>query len=350
MTAARGAFDYRVTAICCLVALFGACGHQQQTGDSGPEAGIFFRHLPIDFRLENNETPKRHVIETMAGGVAVFDFDSDGDLDIYFTNGAEVPSLEKTSPDHRNRLFSNDGRGGFTDVTDGSGLEGAGYDTGAAVADYDGDGDKDIFVGGVHRYTLYRNEGGGKFTDVTLKAGLSSNDPEFGPLWSVGGVWLDYNLDGELDLFVVNYLQWDPATERACTDYCHPRFYDPTPNSLYRGNGDGTFTDVSVESGIRDHPGKGMGAGFADFDGDGWLDIFVTNDKEFNFLFRQLPDHRFEEVGVRYRCRAARAWQLCLRHGGVNRRLRQRRVSGHRLRSSGQRNIPGIPQPGRRDL
>lgn len=239
----------------------------------------------------------------MAGGVAVFDYNNDGRLDIFFANGAEMPSLRKSSPKYWNRLFRNDGDRTFTDVTGAAGLAGSGFDTGVAVGDYDNDGYQDLFVGGVHRNSLYRNNGDGTFTDVTAQAGLDARDAQYGPLWSVGGVWLDANNDGNLDLFVTNYLAWDPDKEPACMvfndrDYCHPRYYKPTPNRLYFGDGKGGFTDVSASSGIRAHPGKGMGASTADFDADGWMDIFVTNDKMANFLFHNLGGGKFREIAL----------------------------------------------------
>jgi hypothetical protein len=171
----------------------------------------------------------------------------------------------------------------------------------AAVGDYDNDGYEDIFVGGVHGSRLYHNNGDGTFTDVTAKAGIGRPDPEYGPLWSVGGVWVDVNNDGLLDLFVVNYLSWDFQNEPHCEtpgglDYCDPKFYKKSPNQLFLNNGDGTFKDISAESGIRSHPGKGMAAGVADYDQDGWMDIFVTNDKLENFLFHNKGGGKFEEV------------------------------------------------------
>lgn len=264
---------------------------------SGP---IRFSYRPIPFTLENSETPMMYAPETMAGGVAVFDYDNDGDLDIFFTNGAQMPGLKKTSPKHWNRLFANDGKGNFTDVTERAGLAGTGYDTGVAIGDYDNDGHKDLFLAGIHRNTLYRNNGDGTFTDVTAETGLAEPDTQYGPLWAVGGAWLDFNGDGYLDLFVTNYLRWDPAAEPVCMvnnlrNYCHPKYYEGTPNRLYQNNGDGTFRDVSAASGIRNHVGKGMGAAVADFDQDGLLDIFVTNDKLANFFFRGKPDG-FEEI------------------------------------------------------
>ena len=265
-------------------------------------APIHFTYRPIDFRLDSCETDRRHAPETMAGGVAVFDFNNDGYQDIFFTNGADIESLKKTSPKYFNRLFQNDGKGNFTDVTQHAGLAGTGYDVGVAVGDYDNDGYKDLFVGGVHGNHLYHNNGDGTFTDVTEKAGINQPDKQYGPLWSVGGAWVDVNNDGLLDLFVVNYLAWDIKTEPACEaapgrfDYCHPKFYKATPNQLFLNNGDGTFRDVSTESGIRAHPGKGMGIGVADFDLDGWMDIFVANDKVFNSLFHNKGGGKFEEI------------------------------------------------------
>ncbi len=179
-------------------------------------APIHFAYRPIDFRLDSCETERRHAPETMAGGVAVFDFNNDGYLDIFFANGADIETLKKTSAKYSNRLFQNDGKGHFTDVTERAGLAGTGYDNGVAIGDYDNDGFEDIFVGGVHGNHLYHNNGNGTFTDVTEKAGLSRPDARYGPLWSVGGVWVDVNNDGLLDLFVVNYLAWDIRTEPAC--------------------------------------------------------------------------------------------------------------------------------------
>ena len=259
-------------------------------------------YQPIDFRLDSCETPERHAPETMAGGVAIFDYNNDGKLDVFFTNGADINTLKKNSPKYSNRLFENDGAGHFRDVTAKAGLAGTGYDTGVAIGDYDNDGHEDIFIGGVHRNTLYHNNGDGTFTDVTAKAGLSNKpDPEFGPLWSVGGAWVDVNNDGLLDLLIVNYVQWNVNKEPECLDnghkeYCHPRFYGKTPNQLFLNNGDGTFTDATASSGLRAHPGKGMAAGVADYDLDGKMDIFVANDKLFNSLFHNQGDGKFDEV------------------------------------------------------
>src|SRR5205807_10319887 len=200
-----------------------------------------------------------------------------------------------------NRLFHNNGDGTFTDVTEKEGLKGTGFDVGVAVGDYDNDGFEDIFVSGVYRNTLYHNNGNGTFTDVSDKAGLTKPDPDYGPLWSVGAAWVDVNNDGLLDLFVVNYLSWDVNKEPDCKfegkpEYCHPKLYKELPSQLFVNNGDGTFVDVSARSGIRSHLGKGMAVGVADYDGDGLPDLFVANDKLFNFLFRNKGNAQFEEV------------------------------------------------------
>jgi enediyne biosynthesis protein E4 len=259
--------------------------------DAAREAGLDFVH-------ENSPTPRKHLIETMPGGIAVFDYDGDGRLDIFFTNGAAVPSLEKDGPKYANRLFRNIGSFRFTDVTDAAGLRGAGYGMAAAVADYDNDGDADLFVGGVHRQTLYRNTGG-RYEDVTGRAGVGSAE------WVVGAGWFDYDNDGWLDLMAVNYTAWTPAFDRFCGDsvrgirvYCHPRWFAPVPLSLYRNRGDGTFEDATVRSGIARRKGRGMGIAFADYDQDGRLDAYVANDKLPSFLFHNRAGGVFEETGL----------------------------------------------------
>ena len=280
---------------------------QTQTSDSPKTAAssdspIQFAFQPIDFKLDSNETPERHAPETMAGGVAVFDYNNDGKLDIFFTNGADIKTLKKSSAKYSNRLFENDGHGHFTDVTEKAGLAGTGYDTGVAIGDYDNDGYEDIFIAGVHRNTLYHNNGNGTFTDVTVKAGLNKPDAEYGPLWSVAGAWIDVNNDGLLDLVVINYLKWDVDHEPVCEgyghrEYCHPKMYKPTPNQLFLNNGDGTFRDASVEAGFRAHPGKGMGVAAADSELSGKMDLIVPNDKLMNSFFRSKGGGKFEEVG-----------------------------------------------------
>jgi hypothetical protein len=266
------------------------------------ESPIKFAYQAIDFKLDSNESPERHAPETMEGGVAVFDYNNDGKLDIFFANGANLKTLKKDSPKYSNRLFENDGKGHFTDVTEKAGLAGTGFDTGVAIGDYDNDGFEDIFVAGVYRNTLYHNNGDGSFTDVTAKAGLNKPDAEYGPLWAVAGAWVDVNNDGLLDLVVINYLKWDFDHEPDCQgyghrDYCHPRMYKPTPNKLFLNNGDGTFRDASVEAGLRAHPGKGMSLAAADSELSGKMDLFVANDTLMNTFFKNKGGGKFEEVG-----------------------------------------------------
>jgi enediyne biosynthesis protein E4 len=266
-------------------------GQAEAASKASGDSPIRFVYQPIDFRLDSDISPMARAPETMAGGVAVFDYNNDGKLDIFFTNGADLHTLHKASPKYYDRLFENDGKGHFTDVTEKAGLAGTGFDNGVAIGDYDNDGYDDIFVSGVYRNTLYHNNGDGTFTDVTHKAGLDKPDPQYGPLWSVGAIWLDVNNDGLLDLFVINYMKWDEKNEPDCEvdghrDYCHPKMYKPTPDQLFLNNGDGTFRDVSAQWGLRDNPGKGMGGAAADFSLDGRMDVFVTNDKLVNFFFR----------------------------------------------------------------
>jgi enediyne biosynthesis protein E4 len=290
----------------CIAGIFVVCyaslpGTLPPEGLLDREAPIRFRDVAheagIDFVLENCPTDRKHLIETMPGGITAFDYDGDGLTDIYFANGASVPSLEKNSPKYSNQLYRNLGGFKFKDVTPQAGVGGAGYSMGAAAADYDNDGHIDLFVPGVERNILYRNRGDGTFEDVTAKAGIKNDS------WSVDGAWFDYDNDGLLDLFVVNYVQWSPAFDAFCGNsagnirvYCHPRFFKGLPNRLYHNQGDGTFKDVSAESGIASHVGKGMSAAIADYDHDGFLDVFVTNDKLPNFLFRNLRNGHFEEV------------------------------------------------------
>jgi len=256
----------------------------------------------VHFVVENCPTPEKHQPETMPAGIALFDYDGDGFLDIYLVNGAEMPSLVKTSPKYWNRLFHNNGDGTFTDVTERAGVAGAGYGMGVAVGDYDNNGFPDLFLANVNGNQLLHNNGDGTFTDVTVKAGLGGALYKGRKMWSIAAGWFDYNNDGLLDLFVANYCQWDPSYEPVCVGlngrgYCHPGSFAPLPNTLYRNNGDGTFTDVSAETGISSVLGKGMGVVFADYDGDGFLDVFVANDNSPNLLFRNLGGKRFEEVG-----------------------------------------------------
>jgi len=253
----------------------------------------------INFVLENYVTEEMHMIETMPGGIASFDFNNDGLLDIYFSNGSVTPSMKKEGPRFYNRLYRNEGGMRFTDITEKAGVQGEGYSMGVAVGDYDNDGDIDLFIAGVYKNILYRNNGDETFTDVTTNAGIHSD------LWSVAAGWFDYDKDSFLDLLVVNYVEWDLNWKKFCGDptgnvrvYCHPNHFVGLPNTLYRNRGDGTFENVSEKSGISKHVGRGMSAAFEDFDDDGWIDAFVTNDKLPNFLFRNLGDGTFEEEAL----------------------------------------------------
>lgn len=257
----------------------------------------------LDFILRNDASGHYHQVELMPGGVATLDYNNDGCADIYFTNGAELPGLVKSRPQFRNRLFRGNCDLTFTDVTARAGVAGEGYSMAVAAADYDNDGDTDIFVAGVHRKLLYRNDGNGSFTDVTSRTGLDGEDPEYGSMWSISAGWFDADNDGLLDLFVSNYVDWDPRSEPSCGSperrfYCHPQAYESRPSQLFRNRGDGSFEDVSRSSGIAEHVGKGMGVAFGDFNDDGNTDIFVANDSVRNHLFKNLGAFRFDEVGL----------------------------------------------------
>jgi enediyne biosynthesis protein E4 len=259
--------------------------------DVAPSSGL-------SFVLENSPTAKKFMIETMPGGIAVFDYNSDRLPDIYFTNGADVPSLEKKSSKFWNRLYRNDGHFHFTDVTESAGVAAKGYSMGAAAGDYDNDGHPDLFVAGVNRNILYRNRGDGTFEDVTAKVGIQDNQ------WGVAAGWFDYDNDGKLDLLIVHYSD-TPLQDRFCGNrekniriYCHPKYFNPLPSTLYHNRGDGTFEDVSKKSGIAQYAGRGMSVAFADYDGDGLMDIFVTNDNMPNFLFHNLGKGKFEETAL----------------------------------------------------
>ncbi len=258
----------------------------------------------VEFVLKNGTIPDKPIVDSVLGGVAVLDFDNDGFLDLYFTNGATLPGMVKEGNSFSNRLYRNKHDGTFEDVTAHAGVGGAGYSMGVAAGDYDNDGFADLYVAGVNRNILYHNKGDGTFTDVTEKAAVTGRDASGKKPWSVGAAWLDYDNDGRLDLFVSNYIEWSPETNKLCGEVgkrlsCSPALYAGTPDALYHNNGDGTFTDVSVETGIAALTGKGMGLAVADYDGDGFMDIFVANDNERNFLFHNNRGKGFTEVGVR---------------------------------------------------
>jgi enediyne biosynthesis protein E4 len=257
----------------------------------------------VRFTTESCPTPNKNQPETMVAGVAIFDYDRDGYPDIFFVNGAAIPSLEKEGPKYKNRLFHNNGNLTFTDVTEKAGLAGEGYGMGVAVGDYDNDGWPDLYVVNVTGNQLFHNNGDGTFTDVTKKAGAGGAKLDGKKMWSAAAAWLDYNNDGLLDLFVSNYCKWEVNKDPVCLAgklraYCDPKYYEPLPNTLYRNNGDGTFTDVSAETGISQHFGRGMGVAIGDYDRDGFIDVFVANDNSPNMLFHNIGGKRFEEVAT----------------------------------------------------
>ncbi len=245
----------------------------------------------------------------MCGGVAIFDFDNDGKMDIFFTNGAKLPELKKTGPAFNNCLLRNKGDGTFEDVTKKAGLSGEDldYNLGVAIGDYDNDGYEDIFIASAGRNVLYHNNGNGTFTDVTAGGGLGVKPPN---TLSVGAAWFDYDNDGLLDLVVANYTLWSPQTDKRCSAagveyYCDPRlYYKAVPSRLYHNLGHGKFEDVTEKSGFGSALGKGMGISIADFNDDGLQDVFIANDTEANFLFLNKGNGTFEEqalpLGVAY--------------------------------------------------
>ena len=257
----------------------------------------------LGFVLRNDAAGRKYQVETILGGVGVIDFDNDGWPDLFAANGASLPTLEKTHPRFYNRLYRNNRNGTFTDVTDQSEVAGRGYSMGVAVGDYNNDGWEDLYVVGVNENILYRNNGDGTFTDITKAAHVDGRDPHGKKLWSVAAAWLDYDNDSRLDLLVSNYCDWSPGSDPVCgglasRTYCSPDSYRGQPCLLYHNNGDGTFTDVSLASGIGKILAKGMGVAISDYDGDGHADAFIANDNARNLLFHNLGNGRFEEIGI----------------------------------------------------
>ncbi|MBN1805199.1 MAG: CRTAC1 family protein [Sedimentisphaerales bacterium] len=258
--------------------------------DVTKETGITFVHT-------DGGCGQRYIMETVSAGLALFDYDGDGYIDIYFLNGAPLKgSGDKTTPG--NKLYRNQGNWRFKDVTEKAGVGDNGYGLGVTVGDYDNDGDQDIYLNNYGPNVLYRNNGDSTFTDVTKKAGVDN-----GFKVGAGTCFLDADKDGDLDLFASNYLDFSyekhvSTTTRGYPVYANPRFYLPLPDTLYRNNGDGTFTDVSKAYGIGEHAGWGMGTVCADYDNDGDTDIFIANDVGENFLFENDGTGKFEEVGL----------------------------------------------------
>jgi hypothetical protein len=262
----------------------------------------------LRFKHENSPTSNKYLIETMGGGVALLDYNKDGRLDIFFTNGARLadPMLPGARPDKtearfHNRLYRANPDGTYTDMTEKAGLAGPpeSYGMGVAVGDIDNDGHDDLYLTNYGANVLYRNRGDGTFEDITARAGVAASG------WSTSAGFFDFDNDGKLDLFVCRYLDWDFSKNRYCGErrpgfraYCHPDNFQGIANILYRNNGDGTFTDVSKRSGIAAAEGKALGVAFADYDRDGWMDVYVANDSVQCFLFHNRRDGTFEEMGL----------------------------------------------------
>ena len=263
--------------------------------DITDKAGVHFLH-------QAPHTSRKYLMDTMGSGVALFDCDNDGRLDIYAINGAPYPDPtpkgyipQKTGPASWNRLYHQKADGTFEDITEKSGLKGVGYDMGVAVADFDNDGYEDVFVTGYDGNRLYHNNGNCTFTDVTEKAGVAGSG------WSTSAAWVDLDNDGLLDLVVDRYVTWDwedkwcgPPDNRGI---CHPDNFPPITILVYHNNGDGTFTEEAAKLGL-DKPAKALGIAIADYDHDGRIDLFVSNDSWPEFLFHQKKDGTFEEVGL----------------------------------------------------
>ena len=263
--------------------------------DITEKAGVHFLH-------QAPHTSRKYLIETMGSGVALFDCDNDGRLDIFLVNGASFtdPTAKgtiprKTGPEYWNRMYHQKRDGSFEDITEKAGLQGIGYGMGVAVGDYDNDGYEDLYVTGYGGNRLYHNNGNCTFTDVTDAAGVGGSG------WSTSAAWGDLDNDGLLDLVVLRYVTWDwddmwcgPQENRG---YCHPDVFQPIPMLVYHNDGNGHFTEVSHKLGL-DKPAKALGIAIADYDRDGRMDIYVANDSMPGFLFHQKPDGTFEEVGL----------------------------------------------------
>jgi len=271
-------------------------------------APVFVANQPrgLDFTHQNSPTAQKYLIETMGGGVALLDYNNDGLLDIFLVNSGKLTSPMQTpenfsrhDPVYWNRLFRQNRDGSFTDVTAAAGLSNAGdgnYGMGVAVGDYDNDGYPDLYVTSYGKNVLYHNNGDGTFTDVTAKAGVAGGG------WSVSAGFFDYDNDGKLDLFVTRYMDWDFKHSKTCGGewhtYCPPEEFPATTNILYHNNGDGTFTDVSQQSGIAAKKGRALGVAFADYDEDGFTDLFVANDGMQQYLFHNNGNGTFTERGL----------------------------------------------------
>ena len=260
--------------------------------------------LGLSFEYVASHTSKKYLIETMGSGVALFDYDNDGRLDIFVINGAALSDPtpkgtipQKTGPKDWNRLYHQRGDGTFEDVTEKAGLQGAGYGMGVAVGDYDNDGFEDLYVTAYGGNKLYHNNGDGTFTDVTEKAGVGGSG------WSTSAAWVDLDGDGWLDLVVLRYVQWDfddlwcGERKEGYRAYCHPDSFHAIAPLVYHNDGKGHFSEIAEKVGLA-RPAKGLGIAFADYDHDGHVDLFFANDSMPEFLYHNMGDGRFEDVGL----------------------------------------------------
>ena len=252
----------------------------------------------ISWVHSNARSAEMYLPETTGAGCAFFDYDNDGWMDIYLVNSGRCDFFNPNPP-LRNALYHNNRDGTFADVTEKAGVAGGGYGMGVTVGDYDGDGWPDLYVTQYGQSLLYHNNGDGTFSNVTEKAGVCA------PGWASSALWFDYDNDGRLDLFVCRFVDFDKSKNKFCGNpekgeryYCIPRVYDPMPSWLFHNNGDGTFTDVSSKSGIGRYPSKAWGAVAADINNDGWMDLFVANDTIANFLFANQGKGHLEEIGL----------------------------------------------------
>ncbi len=277
-------------------------------GASSTPGPITFKDIAsfsrFSYITNNGFTGRKYYPQPQCGGVAILDYDNDGKMDIFFTNGASFPESKKSDPTFYNVLLRNNGDGTFEDVTEKAGLAGAdiGFSLGVAAADFDNDGYTDLFIASTGRDTLYHNNGNGTFTDVTAGSGLDKKPKN---LWSTNAAWFDYDNDGLLDLVVSEYTYWSPQLDKRCfadqhESYCDPRVYPSVAQRLYHNLGHGKFRDVTESSGFGKTLGKGMGIAIADFNGDGWMDVFIANDTQPNALYLNQGNGTFKEVGLPY--------------------------------------------------
>ena len=299
-----------LAAVCCLPFCWPSLAVPQRSAPVTSAAGSseafvdVTSQLGINFQYRSSHTSRKYLLETMGAGVALFDYDNDGRLDIFLVNGAPLGDPtpkgtipQKTGPEYWNRLYHQKPDGTFEDVTARAGLQGVGYGMGVAVGDYDNDGFEDLYVTAYGGNRLYHNNGNGTFTDVTLTAGVAGSG------WSTAAAWVDLDGDGFLDLVVLRYLDWDfddlwcGEHKEGYRAYCHPDHFKPISPLVYHNNKNGTFTEIGEKAGLS-KPAKGLGLAIADYDRDGHIDFFVANDSMMEFLYHNKGDGTFEDVAL----------------------------------------------------